>query len=728
MGTGIGIGIDGVRPGRRAAGTARVAAVLAAALAGAGAMGPSGAPTAPPAANLLLVTVDTLRTDRVGAYGGRRGLTPVMDALARDGVVFEQATVPVPLTRPSHVSLLTGKLPFQHGIRDNFSPALGSAHRSLAEVLSSRGYATGGFVGAFMLNEQSGLNRGFDRFDAEFDGAAGKSAFLAEHQRRAGEVEQRAGAWIERAAAGPKPFFAWVHFYDPHSPYDPPPPYRERYAGRPYDGEVAYTDAVLGKLLARLAPRPGASRGGARPTLVVVTSDHGEGLGDHGEAEHGFFLYETTVRVPLIVRLPVRAAAGTRVATEARSIDVLPTILDLLGVAAAAPPGLPGRSLAEAIRGGAAGPAPPSYAETLFPRLHFDCADLRSVRVGGWKYIDAPRPELYDLRADPGERANLFAREGTRARAMRSRLLDVLGGSPESAVIGQAGPPIGAEAARRLASLGYVSGSGGSGGTADPKDEIAAYQEHTRSVRGAFEAYGRGDLQAAAAGFESAIASGRAAFDVYYYLGAACVRLGQAERALGPLTEALRRNPGYTPSAIELSTAYLALKRPDEAWSVLREAVAGDPGSFQLHSHLGYVARLRRDLATARAEYENARSLNPNDFEVRMNLSAVYRDAGDAARALAEADAALALRPDSAEAYNQRGMLLGGEGRFAEASTAFERATAGAPRNPQFWFNLGLSRLRASDKAGAADALRRALALKPDFADARALLAEAERK
>jgi arylsulfatase A-like enzyme/Tfp pilus assembly protein PilF len=677
-----------------------------------------GAPAATPAAvNVLVVTIDTLRVDRVGAYGSRAGLTPAMDALAKEGVVFEQATVPVPLTRPSHVSLLTGKLPFQHGIRDNFSFSLGASHRTLAELLKAKGYATGGFVGAFMLNAQSGLDRGFDEFDDSFEERGGQSAFLAEHQRVAGEVEQRAGAWIERVARREAPFFAWVHFYDPHSPYDPPPPYRARYAGRPYDGEVAYTDSVLGRLLARLDRLGLQGR-----TLVVVTSDHGEGLGDHGEAEHGFFLYETTVRVPLIIRLPGGLPAGLRIPSEARSIDVLPTVLELVGASAAAPPGIPGRSVAAALSG-PAGATPPSYAETLFPRLHFECAELRSIRFDGWKYVEAPRPELYDLRADPNERSNLYAREGRRAASLRSRLLDTMGGSLEAAIVAKPGAAPDAETQRKLASLGYVSGSSGSAG-ADPKDAIAAFQAYTRSVRGAFESYDRGDLRAAVAGFESAVAGGRAGFDVHYYLGAAYLKLGQAERAVGPLQEAIRRNASYTPATIELATAYLRLNKADEATAVLRAALANDAGSFQLHSHLGYVARLRRDLALARQEYETARNLNPRDFDVRMNLSSVYRDAGDAKRALEEVDAALAMRQDSADAYNQRGMLLGGAGRFAEAAVAFERAATLAPKNSQFWFNLGLARYRAGNRPGAADALRKAIALKPDFAEAKALLTQ----
>ena len=674
--------------------------------------------------NVLLVTIDTLRTDRVGAYGATSPSTPVLDRLAKDGVLFEQATVEVPLTRPSHASILTGKHPFQHGIRDNFSFPLAPEHRTLAEELKARGYVTGGFVAAFMLNRQSGLGRGFDEFDDEFGKASGTSSLLAEHRRRADEVEQRAGPWIERASAGAQPFFAWVHFYDLHSPYTPPPPYAARYVGRPYDGEVAYADSVLGLVLARL------DRLGIRErTLVVVTADHGEGLGEHGEAEHGFFVYDTTVRVPLIMRWPGRLPAGLRSRIPARSIDLVPTILDLVGGGTGMPGGLPGRSLTPAFQtAGAALADVAAYAETLFPRLHFDCTDLRAIRLGGWKYIEAPRPELYDLVRDPGETQNLFAREGPRARTLRSRLLDTLGGSPEAAVVGVASPALDPETLRRLASLGYVSGSGAGSGRGDPKDAVADFQAYTRQVRGAFEAYDRGDLASAIAQFQTAIATGRAAFDVYYYLGAAYLRQGHSAQAIEPLQAAIRKLPSYAPSYIDLARAHLALNQYDAAAAALREGLSRDPDNFQFHSHLGFIARARRDLEAAKAEYERAKALEPRDFDVRMNLSSVYRDTGNVAQAIAEVNAALAIRPDAADAHNQRGMLLGGAGRFPDAAVAFERASKLAPGNPQSWFNLGLARFRAGDRRAAAEALRRALAIKPDFGEARKLLAEVEKE
>jgi arylsulfatase A-like enzyme/tetratricopeptide (TPR) repeat protein len=685
------------------------------------------APTAPLAAvprlNILLVTIDTLRADRVGAYGGRIARTPHMDALAADGCLFEQATVQVPLTRASHVSILTGLQPFQHGIRDNFAPPLAPEHRTLADILKRQGYRTGGFVGSFILNTQSGLARSFDEFDDTFEEGSRGTAFFTEYQRRAAQVEERAGVWLERTARADTPFFAWVHFYDPHSPYAPPQPYASRYAAHPYEGEIAYTDEILGRLLGRL------DRLGLRDrTLVVFISDHGESLGEHGEEEHGFFVYDSDIHVPLMIRLPGAVPRGVRVKAAAQSIDLVPTILDLAGLSALTPPGLPGRSLVPAMTArDIAGPVA-TYAETLFPRIHFGWSELRSVRMDGWKYIHAPRPELYDLTHDPGERRNLYAAEGGRAASLRSRLLDALGGSLETTVVATPAAKPDAATLAKLASLGYVSGPGMSaGGNADPKDKIAEFMAYGKAVRLGITAYERGDFVIAAKKLQAIVSAGRGGFDVSYYLGRAYLRLSDYRAAVQALQEAIHKLPTYTPSYIELSRALVGLKQYDQAMATLREGLARDPGNFQFHSHLGFIARIRRDLPTARTHYEAARTLEPNDFDVRMNLASILRDTGEPRLALAETDVALKLRPDDGEVHNQRGMLLGGLGDNTGATRAFERASTLEPANEMIWFNLGLARLRTGDRTGAVAAFEKSLALKPDFTSARNMLATARR-
>lgn len=695
--------------------------VLAAVCLGAAHVGTSARDVVPP--NVVLVTIDTLRADRVGAYGATRPATPTLDGLARAGTLFEHVTVDAPLTRPSHVSILTGKHPFQHGIRDNFSLPLAPEHRTLAEVLKAHRYVTGAFIGSFILNAQSGLDHGFDHFDEEFEPGSKRSQFFSDYRRSADKVEQQAGAWIERQAAGPAPFFAWVHFYDVHSPYMAPPPFSTRYGTGSYEASVAFTDQALGHLLARLERAKVADR-----TLVVVTSDHGEGLGEHNEDEHGFFVYESTLRVPLIIRFPGRLPAGLQVRALARSVDVFATILDLVGLSGAAPAGLPSRSLAPNIRNPSQDALRAiAYGETLFPLLHFGWSDLRTVRQGDWKYIEAPRPELYDLAHDPGERTNLFAREGQRARSLRSRLLDTLGTSPERELVATSAPPADPATLERLASLGYVSGPGGQADHADPKDKIGEFEGYTRGLRLALQAYDKGDLPSAIERLRAIIAAGRGGFDVSYYLGRAYIRSSRFKEAIEPLREAIVKVPTYTPAYLELAKAYVALERYDEANGTLLDGLHRDPGNFQFDAHLGYLARLRHDLPTARQYYEKARALKADDFDVRMNLSTIYRNMGDARAALAEADAALRLQPDAGLAHNERGMLLAATGDLAGATKAFARAAALEPQNPGVWFNLGLARKQTGDKPGAADAFRRALALKPDFDEARKLLADVSR-
>ncbi|MEO8361063.1 MAG: sulfatase, partial [Vicinamibacteria bacterium] len=322
--------------------------------------------------DVVLVTIDTLRADHVGAYGSKRGATPTLDALALNGVVVEDAVVQVPMTRPSHTSLMTGLLPFQHGIRDNASAPLAASIPTLASTFKAAGYSTAAFIAAFPVSRASGLGRGFDVFDDPFTPGADRN------ERSAREVVDAALLWLAKPAAAPR--LVWVHLFEPHYPYEPPAPFEARFRASPYDGEVATADAELKRLL--VASGVGAS------ALVVVTSDHGEGLGDHGEDEHHLFVYDSTLRVPLILSgagLP----AGRRVKGQFRSIDLMPTLLELAGIAVV--PRMTGVSRAQNLRTGAIIPDNESYAESLYGSIHFGYAPVRALRGEGFKYIDTPQ-------------------------------------------------------------------------------------------------------------------------------------------------------------------------------------------------------------------------------------------------------------------------------------------------------------------------------------------------
>src|SRR6267378_1307278 len=444
----------------------------------------------PLARHVVLVTIDTLRADRVGVYGGM-DLTPRLDRIAREGAYASNAMAHVPLTRPSHATILSGRLPWELGVRDNLSPAELPSSPLLAEILKGAGFRTAAFVSSIVLERRGGFGRGFDRYDDEFPKT--RSADLLNTLQKPGADTMGAAlAWLEGQRGGDR-IGLWIHLYEPHDPYEPPEPYASRYRDRPYDGEVAYADALVGQLDDAL------DRFGLKSqTLLVVASDHGEGLGEHEETLHGFFVYETTLAVPLILRGPGIVAGGT-IAANVGLVDVLPTALDLLGVPL--PRGFQpsGNSLAAALRGGQ-GPtnASPQYAESLVPLLHFGWSDLRVLRRGSWKYVLAPRPELYDLASDPHEQRNLTGEQPARAAALRGTLTKLL---DQERRIGTTATTqtLPAGLLERLGALGYVSGGPSATATsgADPKDKILEFRHANQGMRDGILALNRHDYASA---------------------------------------------------------------------------------------------------------------------------------------------------------------------------------------------------------------------------------------
>ncbi|HEV7519075.1 MAG TPA: sulfatase, partial [Thermoanaerobaculia bacterium] len=440
-------------------------------------------------ANLLLVTLDTVRADHLGAYGDAAAETPSLDRLAREGIRFAAASSPVPLTLPAHSSLLSGLLPPHHGLRNNGAGSFPADRPTLATRLSAAGYRTGAFVGAFVLDHRFGLARGFDTYDDEMErdpsGGRGLDA-----ERRGDQVVDRALAWLGKGdAASParpasrQPFFLWVHLYDAHAPYDPPAPYRDRHPGRPYDGEIAFADAQLGRLLAEL-DRLRLTAG----TVVAVAADHGEALGEHGELTHGLLLYEPTLHVPLLLRGPGLAARV--VATPVSLVDLGPTLAGLLGKPLATPGGsggrLDGRDLAAALTRGEEPPPADLYAETRYPMI-FGWSPLAALRRRDLKYIEAPRPEFYDLARDRREEVNLAARPDSAgpSRGFADRLASIASSSrPTTPAPVTAGSD--AESRARLESLGYAGGGAGNArnastakpaaNAADPRDRVALFR------------------------------------------------------------------------------------------------------------------------------------------------------------------------------------------------------------------------------------------------------------
>jgi arylsulfatase A-like enzyme len=409
------------------------------------------------ASNVVIITLDTTRADRLSPYGFMNVSLPHLERLAREGVVFDQATSVAPMTLPAHTSLFTGLLPPRHGVRDNADPPLAESQTTLAEVLRARGFRTGAFVGSVVLDPDRGLQQGFDEYRAP-----------AARQRRADAVVDDALRWIDTVAGSP--YLLWAHFYDAHRPYEPPEPYGSLYGHNPYVGEIAFVDSQIGRLLDALNMRHLMDR-----TVVVVAGDHGESLGDHGEQDHGVFIYESVLRVPFIIRTD--AISPTRVGDVVRLTDVMPTLLDLLGIPA---PRTDGVSLVELLTGKRRTLDLEAYSESEYPR-RLGWSPLRAVRDGRFKLIEAPRPELYDLERDPFEQRNVYVERPATAAAMRRRL-QTLSTTHSTAGLGASKWPA-ATPARfedQLAALGYVSRAPHAVATPaslpDPKDCIAVYQ------------------------------------------------------------------------------------------------------------------------------------------------------------------------------------------------------------------------------------------------------------
>ncbi len=671
------------------------------------------------APNVVLVTIDTLRADRVGAYGHAAAQTPALDRLAREGVLLEDAVVQVPQTRPSHASIFTGLLPYEHGIRDNYSHPLTAGTPTLASVLREAGWDTAGFVGAYPVSRPSGLDRGFAVFDDPF-GREGAATRETRTERRASEVVDRVLAWLRQPRA--RPFFAWVHLFDPHAPYDAPAPWGERLVDNPYDGEVAYADAQLGRLLAWL---DGA---GLRPrTLVVVTSDHGEGLGAHGEDEHMFFVYDSTLRVPLVLSWPGHLPAGARVGGQFRSVDLLPTLLELVGVTA---PSTSGVSRAPLLRRGGRIRESESYAETLYSQLHFGYAPLRALRGGGWKYVDAPRPELYHLADDPGETRNLIEERTSVAAAMRERLLTfdrAAGPAPEL-------PELDPDAAEQLAALGYVeagvnAGSAPSG--VDPKDKIGELQGLQRDVRRGMAFYRDGDLDGAIEVLTRVARTATTSFNVNYYLGRSLVERRRFREAVPYLEKAAEMAPtrqtfaglGVAPVYAYLAEALGGAGRTREASETLATGLEAAPGSPDLLRARGGLLQRQGDLAGARVALEKARQLDPDDPRLQVELASLYRRLGEVEPARRAAEEALRLDPGSPDAHVAHGLALGAAGREREAGRAFREALRVSPDHPDALFYLGSVELRAGRARAALPLLEKLVEEAGDYPRGRETLA-----
>jgi len=665
--------------------------------------------------DVILITIDTLRADRVGAYGSKSGATPTMDAMAARGVLVEEAVVQAPQTRPSHASLLTGMLPFEHGLRDNASPPLPKNIPTLASTLKAAGYTTAAFIAAYPVSRASGLDSGFDVFDDPFGGDADFLAGAGDrNERPAREVIDAAIAWLARPSKGPR--FVWVHLFEPHFPYEPGPPFDRRFAKEPYDGEVATADAELKRLLERYPASP--SR------LVVVTSDHGEGLGDHGEDEHHLFVYDTTIRVPLILE-GASLRAGVRVRGQFRSIDLMPTILSLSGVAA---PRTTGVSRARNLLAGSVIPDNESYAESLYGSTHFGYAPVRALRTEGFKYIDTPRPELYRVASDPLEAANLVDSRSALAGALRRRLREMHGEDATAAIVGTALDPVALE---RLAALGYVGGSAPTAlprGTTlpDPKDRVDHYHRYARAVNGALEARRRGDPEAVIRVLQPVAREFGSHYSVVSFLGEALLERRRFKEALPLLTRARDISPNAGPVWGRLAEAMVGAGQMEQGFEAVEQGLKASPRSSDLiRMKVALLSRAGRGVE-ATTFLEDAVKSDPRDGLLLAELASLRRNAGDLTAAETMSARAVSLSPTKADVWVSRGLALAALDRVADAATALARARDLEKGNADAWFYAAVVEIRRGDRATAWKLLERVEALDPRRAGLREAKAAAQ--
>jgi choline-sulfatase len=647
----------------------------------------------PPRPDIVLITIDTLRADALGFAGNRRTRTPVLDRLAASGRVFPDAHAHNVATLPSHTNILTGLYPYQHGVRDNSGFRLAGSVPSLATVLRAAGYATGAFVSGFTLDSQFGLGHGFDVYDDRTSRGSETEGF-AGAERRGDEVVGAALTWWREQKRRPR--FLWVHLFDPHAPYAPPEPFASRFAGDPYLGEVAATDAFLAPLL-----RPFLDGAAAAP-FVVVTADHGEALGEHGEMTHGLFAYEATLKVPLVLWGP--GVAPGRDLRPARHVDIFPTVLQAAGVAAPASTrfgAYPGRSLLSP-----AGRVPAdSYFEALSATFNRGWAPLRGILSQGRKYIALPLPEVYDLQRDPQERHNLASAERAAARKAFASL-------PLESVW----PPLRGgtqlEVAARLESLGYITASARTrtryGPEDDPKTLIGLdrkmHEVSEHLARGQIEvaerlarevvtqrptmAYGQmmlahcllegGHTQEALAAMLEARRRGAATASLLRQLGLTLTGVGRTAEAIAVLQPLAAKGAPQSLNAYALALSKAG--RLQEAAATERRVLATDPGNARAHQQLGLIAMRQQRWNEARAELQEAVKANPRLPVAWNNLGVVLYELKQPEAAIQAWQTAIDLQPNLWDTLWNLGTKAAENGRPEQARAALQRFVAGAPR------------------------------------------------
>lgn len=668
---------------------------------------PFQAPRAPAGKTpVILITIDTLRADRLTCYGYAKGKTANIDSLAADGVLFENAYAQTPITLPSHATILTGTYPMYHKVQDVVG-RLRDGVPTLAEALKQNGYATGAFVGSTVLSARWRLNRGFDFYDDRFSVQEGlRQADFDRVERRAEDVITPALGWLDANAR--QPLFLWVHLFDPHDPYTPPPPFSEEFRDRPYDGEIAYVDASLARLFEKLKGLGLYDR-----SFIVLMSDHGESLGEHQEMHHGYFVYDATLKIPLILKFPGSRFRGTRLANKVRCVDIAPTILQQVSVPS--PPSIQGEGLLAMVAGKRAGVDLPVYSETYYPKVHFNWSPLFSYQPGDDKYIEAPRSELYDTRADKQELNNILQTNQALAGKLKSDLLSFQRRYSASAQPSDAAQQTDPETVAQLKSLGYVAFTTSSARSEadsslpDPKEKIRVYNQLNRGI-----ALSRRGMSDRAIEVFTQVAETESNMPiVHFLLGMEYFDKRWYLKAIEEYKETLKYNPDSNVAMFNLARAYLESGQTENAEAGLKYLVEKEPEHFGALHYLALAYSRRARYQEAADNELKALKIRPDYVEGYNNLGSFYLNLGQPDKAIESYQRALALNPGLVMVRLNLALAYIRKGSYDEAILVARDVIQKDPQRSLAHFYLGQALLAKGMKPEAHGAFQKAKELDP---------------
>ena len=657
--------------------------------------------------NYILITVDTLRADRVHCYGFPYVDTPTMDLFASKGVLFERCIAQTPLTLPSHTSLMTGTYPLFHGVRDNGGYLVPQDLLTLAEILKGQNYQTSAFVAAYVLDSKWGLDQGFDYYFDQFDLSKYKSISLGNVQRRGDEVIDEALKWLN--AHNQEKFFTWVHLYDPHTPYEPPSPFKERHPNRPYLGEIAYTDSLLRQLWDYMEQNKLIEN-----TILIFASDHGESLGEHQESTHGFFVYQEGIHVPLIFVTPFENLHGIRCSEVVSLVDIMPTILEMENTAY--PPQIQGRSLLPLFFDGEVNERSFAYAETYYPRLHYGWSDLKTIQEGRFKLIISPELELYDLIDDPEESTNVVTAfpEETR-RLMRTAEQFIEESSQNAFDIDY--QHIDEETRQKLAALGYIGtfsdqSSLEGKSLASPKDKIGIFNQLSQVKEWMLEER----YDEAVAQITRIIDEDPDVIDAYFTLGNLYFKKREFDKALDSFLIVLEKRPSDPFTVINVANSYMGMGEIEEADRFVMSIIDTLPPDSQLYYVLGNIKYLKEEHEEAIKYYKECIKLNPSSASAYCALGGIYVDQerfDDAESYLKKAEE---HNPTLRNLYYNWALLHEEKGDLIKAADAYKQELENIPHNFKACFNLSRVYRKQGDALEEEKYLNKTMELNPDFA------------